>query len=144
MLRRQLTVLSLLLAAGAGLAACAQIRSVTYPAQVRYIDRQEIESTMYAMAVQLHQLDELVAGAASAPAVQPRVVGVLGEINRLASTLGEEGQSTNHPALDAQLDGFLTQVSRARLQAQQEPPNYYEAGRLSGSCSACHQLRLRD
>lgn len=136
--------LLLLLLTSALLLSCDGIRSVTYPPGIHYIDKQEIESTMYNMAVELRQLDALIAAESDSRAVQTRVVAVLDEINRLASSLDQDGQSSNHPAIDARLDEFLAQVTRASLQAQRVPPNYYEAGRLSGSCSACHQLRPID
>ena len=126
------------------LLSCDGIRSVTYPPGVHYIDKQEIESTMYSMAVELRQLDALITADTDSSAVQTRVVAVLDEINRLASSLDKDGQASNHPAIDARLGDFLAQVTRASLQAQRVPPNYYEAGRLSGSCSACHQLRPID
>lgn len=140
----KVTVSILLFLSVMGLSACDRIRSVTYPPGVHYIDKQQIESTMYSMAVELRQLDALITAETDSGLVQTRVVAILEEINRLASSLDQDGKPSNHPAIDARLDDFLKQVSRASLMAQLEPPNYYEAGRLSGSCSACHQLRPLD
>lgn len=55
--------------------------------------------------------------------------------------LGAGTQKTNHLFIDENIDQFKYDIEAARKAIADKPPNYYLAGRLSGSCIACHIRR---
>ena len=48
---------------------------------------------------------------------------------------------TSHLLIDENLDEFLTDILKAKFLVQEEPPNYFAVGQLTGSCMACHSER---
>lgn len=124
-------VLSLALAGG-----CAEIRKATYPPGFAYIEKRELQGSMGLMAAAMGQLDALIA--AGSP--QEKILDQLGVIEGVASKLSAGG-ATNHLLLDEHMEDFRADLSKARLMASLSSPNYYYAGRLSGSCSGCHRFR---
>jgi hypothetical protein len=48
---------------------------------------------------------------------------------------------TSHLLIDEHIDDFKSDVRLALREASSDPPNYYALGRLSGSCTGCHQYR---
>ena len=122
--------------------ACAEIRQVTYPPDFRYIDRAEVQSTMAELGSRIWEMDEiLAANPKPTPEQRLQVLDLLTEIQSFASTLDPKGKATNHLLIDSHLDAFLEQVEYARLSLAMEPPSFYRAGMLSGSCMGCHQYR---
>ncbi len=124
-------IFTLLVAAG-----CAEIRKVTYPPEFTYIEKQDLQGAMGRMAASLAQLDSLIASGSP----QGSILEQLNAIDRVASDLSR-GQATNHLLLDEHMEQFRADVAKAKLMASMSSPNYYYAGRLSGSCSGCHQFR---
>lgn len=133
---------------------CAKIRLVTYPREFTYLDSKTAKGVMHEMAVSLSALDQLVQQAAdNADRVryQPLILAQLQNIERLATSIssgttgdtqpGDARAMTNHLLIDEHIDDFIGQVMRAKLLTEAEPPNYYGAGQLTGSCNACHRMR---
>ncbi len=138
--KRQLSTLCIALTAVL-FSACADIRKLTYPPEITYIDRNELRSAMYRMASALQQLDALIVEETSVEPPHQKIMHQLGTIEHAANDLASGNTVTNHKAIDEHMDQFLADVAKARLMANASPPNYYYAGRLSGSCGACHQFR---
>lgn len=145
---------ALALASALVLGACVQVRLLTYPAEFVWLGEKDVQGVMHRMAERMIRLDTLVAAPADAePLAAERrrraVDAELRGIEELAATLavgavgiGEQGlPRTNHLLIDEHIDDFLGDVARARRFVAEEPPNYYAAGRLGGSCSACHRWR---
>ena len=120
---------------------CAEIRKLTYPREITYIGQSELESAMQRMAVAMQRLDTLVGSGSIDDTGHRQVLGQLDAIDQIASELSGGTTPTNHLVLDEHIEEFIADVAKARLMAQASPPNYYYAGRLSGSCSGCHQFR---
>ena len=72
---------------------------------------------------------------------QSRIVGILSKIDASADALGAGSVNTNHLVIDNHIDQFKSSVSLALRNAQASPPNYFELGKLAGSCVACHKYR---
>ncbi len=130
----------LIIGALLAVAACADIRKLTYPPEFVYIEKTELQGSMHQLAAAMTQLDSLLATESSGDSTQKAVLAQLDRIDQVAWKLSG-GQATNHLLIDEHMKQFSADVARARLLAASSPPNYYDAGRLSGSCSGCHRFR---
>ncbi len=122
------------------LTSCAEIRKLTYPPEFTYIEKGKLQGTMDRMAAAMGQLDTLVAADPAGDSTQNEILAQLDIIDAAAWELSG-GKITNHLLLDEHMEQFSSDVAKARLMAKTSPPNYYYAGRLSGSCSGCHRFR---
>ncbi len=127
----------LLLATG-----CSEVRKLTYPGDITYIDRTTITGAMRQMADAVTRLEKAIRSAPSPEAVdQKTVVGELQVLEKLASSLQTQKGYSTDPLLDKHMSAFIDDVTLAREQAQKQPPNYFLAGHIAGSCAACHRFR---
>lgn len=135
------------LAAGllsAGLAGCANgdaetIRSLTYPPHFNYIPPEKLKSTMWQLAAEIRQLEQVLAVAERGDAV-PRetIAALLDRMQRSAAALGPGNVPSNHPRIADNVDRLRDDIRRARRGVDFDPPNYFWAGQLSGACRYCH------
>ncbi len=136
------------------LAGCVKIRMLTYPAEFTYLDPGSVKGVMHEMALSLSRIDSLVqqsSDTTDASRFQSDILNELETVETLASSLapgttdetldGKPRPVTNHLLIDEHIDDFIAQIMHARLLAESNPPNYYGAGQLTGSCNACHQVR---
>ena len=120
---------------------CAQIRKLTYPRDFVYLERKELRSKMALLGLYIRHLDEaLVDTSADSDEQQQRVVGLLDKMAGLTAEFGS-GVITNHLVIDDHIDDFKSDVNTALYDARANPPNYFAAGRLVGSCLGCHKFR---
>ena len=133
---------SLLLLAFASIAcreAGPRLREHTYPPSFEYVERSNLQSAMWQLAVDIRSLDRTLREPASDPAQhQQQVAEILTRIEEAADSIATPGRVTQHPLLNRNLPHFREQVRRARDDAGRTPPNYFTATTLVGSCSACH------
>jgi hypothetical protein len=146
---RRLTMTGLALTAasvfafGLGLLGCSQaargIRTVTYPHDFRYYETAEIDDSMKRLAAASRRLTSLLRdGVPRSAAERAEVVDLLGEMEEASATLDGRKKPSNHPVIDAHLERFQRDVSAARAAAERDPPNYFLAGTVAGSCMLCH------
>ncbi len=153
-LRRRTTLLSISLIITLLLAGCVKIRMLTYPSEFTYLDSGSVKGIMHEMALSLSRIDTLVQQSSddtNASRYQPDVLAELQKMETLASSLsssttgttvdGKARPVTNHLLIDEHIDDFIGQIMHARLLVEDNPPNYYGAGQLTGNCSACHRIR---
>ena len=76
--------------------------------------------------------------AAPPEVTRDEVIETLRALNRSAQELGPGGWPSNHPRITDNAERFQSQVAEALLAAESEPPQYYLASALSGSCRLCH------
>lgn len=120
---------------------CAEVRKVTYPPSFTYIDRSELRSTMAEFAAKLWDINELLTKPEVSERDRQQVADLLEEMERRAEKLNPKGNSTNHPAIDAHLEEFRSELWEARQAVKDDPPNYFLAGQMYGQCMACHKER---
>jgi len=138
------TVLAVMALASVWVGAChtvpEQVRTVTYPPDFVYITRQQLDFTMWQLAKDVRELNELMRAPDAIDAERrARIVAHLVAMEAAAETLKvQPGWHSNQPALDANLGRFETDIAQARRAVESEPPNYYLAGFVSGSCLYCH------
>jgi hypothetical protein len=139
------TVLSGILAtamAGCSESTKKEIRTWTYPPDFNYISSSELSSIMAEIAIEVAALDTLLR-ATDAPdeITRQEVVQRLQALDRAAKRLGPGGWPSNHPRIADNAERFQRDIAQALNAAQKQPPQYYLAGSISGSCSICHGPR---
>ena len=118
------------------------MRVRSYPPDIVYLDDQQIESTMLRLSADIWTINDIFDNNEHISGFnRERIIDLLKEMEKEAVTLGAGTQKTNHLLIDNNIDQFRYDVQAARAAVEAEPPNYYLAGRLSGSCLACHVRR---
>lgn len=131
----------LALVMGACAVAAPAVRKVTYAPDLRYLAGRQVSEVMGTLAKAAVELDALLRDETPAtPAADLRgeVVRLLQVMEGAASDL-DAGPTTNHPVLDENLGLFRADLAAAREAAEVDPPNYFLAGSVAGSCLLyCH------
>jgi hypothetical protein len=115
---------------------------IASPPPFDYADGEELRSGMHRLAFELQQLDLslMIANSDQDQGERDQVVTRLDNIQRIGEGLIAGDLSTNHVFLSNDMSRFLSTVNRARMSAENNPPNYYQAGRVSGACVNCHRV----
>jgi hypothetical protein len=116
------------------------VQSLTYPPDFAYIPPERLQSTMWILAAEVKQLDQLL-GQAPAPddaATQEAVRRSLQRMSVAIEQIDHPGRASQHPALNIHLRRFAERLEQAQRGADRTPPNYFQATALSGSCFLCH------
>lgn len=136
---RSIVVICLFVAAAACAPIAERMRSVTYPPELRYIARAEVSESMRQLARHVSALDAILRSEEPAGvSVQAEVVGHLTEMEAATLEL-DTPRKTTHPMLDQNLEAFRRDVVAARRAANNDPPSYFLAGAVAGSCQYCHR-----
>ncbi len=123
---------------------CAQVRKLTYPPDFVYLEKSQVENEMLRLGLNLERIDQvLLHGDAIDTTDRQLIVNLLLSIEAIAGSLGAGAGQTSHALIDRRIDQFRGDVTNARLAAQDQPPNYSPARRLSESCADCHRYRHR-
>lgn len=134
-----------LLAAALWLAGCEnvarEVRRVTYPPDFQYVSKQELQGAMGRLAPLAVRLDVLARSPEGMEGHRREVAEILLEMEDAASRLNPADLPTQHPLVNANLDGFRQDIQRARLGVEREPPSFLRAGALPGACLYCHGSR---
>ena len=118
------------------------VRKVTYPPDFNYISHDKLRDTMQTFAWYTTLLDNNLRDTTSITREQRlNAINILEKMEHLSLELGTETLSSNHDILSFNIDAFRQSIIDARKGLQQNPPNYYLAGTLSGYCINCHSLR---
>lgn len=113
---------------------------IANPPPFDYVDGEELRSSMHQLAFELQKLDmSLLDAYVDQPSFQREIVTSIRNIERIGGYIQETDLATRHPFLVDDMDRFLADVSRARMDAERGVPRYYMAGRISGGCINCHR-----
>lgn len=122
--------------------SCTVVRKVTYPPDFVYLEDRQVVSAMADLNVDMWRIDDILANSETIlPYQRDEIIQLLRHMEEVADRLGAGTTVTNHLLIDENIDLFKDDVRDARKYVQGEPPNYYLAGQLSGSCMACHRRR---
>lgn len=117
----------------------AELREHTYPRELRYIARGEIQSAMLTLARGVADLDHLLSqGELAEPELSGAVVERLTAMRSAAQALDPGAARTSHPVLERYMGAFLAELERATEDARALPPRYFRAGTVVGACTSCH------
>jgi len=116
------------------------VRATTFPPDLDYIPPNEVRTSMWVLAAEVKHLEDLLAEpSAGDPNFKQAEVGRTLDRMRVAlKSLDRPGRSSQHPALNEHLGQFVERLDRAERAAEREPPNYFPASTIAGSCFLCH------
>jgi hypothetical protein len=127
---------------GLQLFGCADVarwvRQYTYPPEFRYVERDEVRSTMRELASHSRELNQLIKSSDGPQAQRGGIVMHLRAMEEAAQKLDQSGWPTNHPLIDMNLPSFRRDLRLAREAIEREPPNFLLAGPVTGACVYCH------
>ncbi len=127
------------------IAACAdvarRVRQYTYPPDFRYIERDQLRSTMWQLAYHSRELNRVIAITEKRPPDRSAIVTHLSGMEQAAARLDTSGWPSNHPLVDMNLPNFRRDVKLAREAVERDPPNYLLASHVSSACVYCHGSR---
>lgn len=114
---------------------------IANPPPFDYADGEQLRSAMHQLAFELQQLDMALLDAyVDRPSFQRQIVGSIQSIERIGGYIRETDLAVRHPFLQDDMDSFLSDVRRAKRDAERSVPRYYMAGRISGGCINCHNV----
>lgn len=142
--RRCITNLLFMVFVGSLFVACSSgggsFPQIASPPPFDYADGEELRTHMHQLAFELQRLDTVLMLESSGGFVtQEEVVENLRNIERIGEYLRDGDMSTRHGFLRDDMSNFIFTVSRARMGAEDNPPRFYAAGRVSGACLNCHR-----
>ena len=114
------------------------MRQYTYPPEFRYIERDEVRSTMRQLAFHARELKQLIQSGDGPQKQRSDIILHLRAMEEAAEKLNQSGWPTNHPLIDMNLPSFRRDVRFAREAIEREPPNFLLAGPVTGACVYCH------
>lgn len=115
-------------------------RVTMFPPDLEYLPPEQLRTTMWVLAseiryleVRLNEFSDVDPGYQ-----QAEVRNCLERMKLAASALDESGRTTQHPVLNKNLGQFLLRLERAVRSVDRDPPNYFPASTIAGSCYLCH------
>lgn len=117
--------------------ACSTAPATREPPRFDVLPKGPVHSAMWQLAGFSAELDHQL----RLPPEQidhPKVIRMLEGMQKAAARLNEDELRSQHPLLDTNAQELLFDVRHALEAARVEPPNYYLAGVVSGSCIYCH------
>jgi hypothetical protein len=117
------------------------LRQYTYPPDFRYIERDQLRSTMWQLAFHSRELGRLMGLTEKQQPDRAEIVTHLRGMEQAAEKLDSSGWPSNHPLVDMNLPHFRRDIKSAREAIERDPPNYLLASYVSGACVYCHGRR---
>ena len=123
----------------------SSVRKVTYPQNFKYLEKEDLQTNMGEMAIQVGLLDSalektMFSDPENSEAVRGEILDALNNINRIASRLQSGSAGSSHPFMEDFMGDFVNEVDKARSAASLAEPRYYFAGKVAGACASCHKV----
>lgn len=127
----------LLLACQSGI---GPIRATSFPPDLSYIPPERIKASMWVLAAEIQHLEGLLdqPRGPSRPTLRLEVRDSLERMRVAAMRLDQSGRTSQHPVLDDHIGPFIDRLERAKRSVDRDPPNYFPASTIAGSCFLCH------
>ncbi len=113
------------------------VRSVTYPPDLRYVEEDKISASMRALTEHALALDTALRSGESQGDLQGQTLDHLRGMDAAVASLDGAGRAT-HPMLDRNLGQFRSDLAAATKAVSQDPPSFFLAGTVVGACRYCH------
>ena len=136
----RLTIIILTTLISFSIFGCEQIRKLTYPDNFTYIEKKEVEGLMRKMNESISRLDQLVTEASTSDQ-QETIIAELSNLESIAIQLSGEHTQTNQFVISNHIEGFMTDISTAKMFARLDPPKYHKITHVVNACTECHQFR---
>lgn len=122
--------------------SCTSLRKHTYPPDFAYLEEEKLHSAMWEVAKHseaIHRIMDASSEGALSAEQRDEVVGHLTAMEKATGTLTTQSVESNHPVIAQNIHKFRSDIQMALAAAEREPPNYYLAGSITGSCLYCHK-----
>lgn len=123
-------------------AGCADFarwtRRYTYPPDFRYIEREQLRSSMGQLARHVRELDQHLRSSTVGEQQRKDILEHLDGMETATRNLDVAGWPTNHPLIEMNMPQFRRDIRLAREAAERTPPSYALAHSLTGACVYCH------
>lgn len=128
------------------LASCAAPQRVSYPAYFVWIESDQLHSLMHRLAVSVRTIDVAVRRPtpAGAVAIDRELDSMAANARRYsANRVAASGDilASRHAQFNQNFDEFLASLDRLANRFDASTEDYYELGKLTGLCTACHEFR---
>lgn len=132
--------LGLIVGASGCESSSGSMRATTFPPDLTYMPPEQIRTSMWVLAAEIQRLEQLLEEPTESErrSLPSEVSASLSRMRVAARALDKPGRSTQHPILNQHLGQFLERLDRARLAVDRDPPEYYLASSIAGSCFLCH------
>ena len=116
------------------------VRVTTFPPDLSYLPAEQLRTAMWVLAAEIQYLEERLNHRNEAERIAERseIRQSLERMRVAARTLDEPGRSTQHPVLNENLGPFMRRLERAKLAVDRDPPDFFLATTIAGSCYLCH------
>jgi hypothetical protein len=116
------------------------VRVTTFPPDLSYLPPERVQTAMWVLAAEIQYLEERLNHRSEQEqrSQRSKIRQSLERMQVAARTLDEPGRTTQHPVLNENLGPFMRRLERAKLAADRDPPNFYLASTIAGSCFLCH------
>jgi hypothetical protein len=116
------------------------VRATTFPPDLGYLPPAQIRTAMWVLAAEIKELERVLRVQEEGSRVDRRLEtrAILERMRIAAHTLDQPGRSSQHPVLNENLKLFMDRLERAKRAVDREPPDYYVASTIAGSCYLCH------
>ena len=116
------------------------VRATSFPPDLTYIPKERLQMAMWVLAAEIQELERVLSIRKEVATESQRVtvVAILERMRVAAATLEEPGRSSQHPVLNQNLDVFINRLERAKRSLDREPPDFFPASTIAGSCYLCH------
>ena len=116
------------------------VRVSPLPPDLEYLPPAQVRSSMWVLAAEVNHIEQLLTSPADRDRGTQReaIRGSLERMKIAARTLDQPGRSSQHPVVNQHLGNFVERIERAKRALDRDPPNYYPASTITGSCFLCH------
>lgn len=120
-----------------------RMNATAFPPDLSYIPPAQIRTAMWVLAAEIQELERLLSDPEELEGQRglDRSFEVRATLERMrvaAQSLDRPGRSNQHPVLNENLELFLRRLERAERAVDRDPPDYYPASTIAGSCYLCH------
>lgn len=136
----------LILCSSIWLVSCSAPQRVSYPEYFVWLEADQLHSVMHEFATGVRVID---AAAAKQRPSSARVIGR--ELDSMAAIARRYGANRvaassdslvgRHERFNEKFDEFLGSLERLASRFDANPDHYYQLGKLTGLCTACHKFR---
>ncbi len=115
-----------------------EIRSTTYPRAFNYVALDEVRTVMSGLAKDVIALDDTLRKDPLGEEDSRRILELLASLQLGALRLGQGEGPSNRPHFSYDAQRLRRDLELALVAASKDPPNYFLAGQIAGSCLYCH------
>lgn len=119
-----------------------RVRPIATPEERRTFGSGELHESMWTLARYVERVNVIMRRSSDplTPEEQQEVIALLGSMEAVAERLSKDDARGLHPVLGENIDVFRMDLALSRKNASANPPNFFLAGTVAGSCAYCHGL----